>query len=136
MVWHGPEEVQVGLWKPAAVKIVNTHMRRRYDLDDVYATYAGWSAAQPHADPSRFVQEHPQWKHLLDQLQDCQLLVVKVYRDGRLVYNRCHRDSRPLRIPRSVRALEWSVRVEGFTEIREVHMQSSITDMTQGGGHA
>lgn len=136
MVWHGPEEVQVGLWKPAAVKIVSTHARRRYDLDEVYAVFTGWAAARADADATQFVQEHPQWRHLLDQLLACPHLCLKVYRDGRLVYNRAHKDSRPLRIPRSVRALEWSVRVEGFAEVREVHMQSSITDMTQGGGHA
>jgi len=136
MRWRGPEEVQVGLWKPSAVKVVSGNMRRRYDEDEAYAAYAGWVRARPEPDPAQFVRENPQWVHLLAQIQDHPFMVVQVYRDSRLVYNRHHKDSRPLRIPRSVRALEWSVGVEGFDEIREVHMQSSITDMTQGGGHA
>jgi hypothetical protein len=61
---------------------------------------------------------------------------VTIYRDRIPVYARVHSDSRPLRIPRTVRALEWGVKVEGYGEVREVHLQSSITDLNQEGGMA
>lgn len=135
-IWHGEEEVQSGLWKPAAVKVVSTHMRRRYNDEEVYAAYEAWSRAQGKPDPDGFVQEYPEHKHLYNQLAEYPCLRVGIYRDGHLIYHRVHRDSRPLRIPRTVRALEWSVRVEGYSHIREIHMQSSISDMSQEGGMA
>ena len=134
--WHSSEAVQSGLWKPAAVKVISAHMRRRYNDEDMYTAYAQWSHSQPRPTAEEFVQQHPQWRHMLDQLKECGMMLVGVHRDGRCVYNRSHRDSRPMRVPRSVRALEWSVSVQGYEEVREIHMQSSISDMAQEGGMA
>lgn len=134
--WRSVEAVQSGLWKPAAVKVVGAHMRRRYNDEELYAAYQQWAHSQPEPTAEAFVSAYPQWKHMLAQLKECGVMLVGIHRDGRCAYNRMHRDSRPMRIPRTVRALEWSVSVQGYEEVREVHMQSSIADMAQEGGMA
>lgn len=136
MKWRSPQAVQSGLWKPSAVKVVSDMPRRRHDEDEAYAALAGWAHSHPTGDVSAFVQEHPQYRHLLAQMQEYAVVITRVFRDEKLVYTRKHRDSAPLRIPRTVRALEWSVQVEGYSVIREVHIQTSMADLSQEGGHA
>jgi hypothetical protein len=134
--WHGLEEVQSGLWKPSAIKVVSDFMRRRYNHEELYATYHVWASSQPEPTAEAFVQQHPEWRHMLAQLRECPTITVQVLRDAHMVYRRSINDSRPFRIPRSVRAIEWSVKVQGYTPVREIHIQSSIADLNQEGGMA
>lgn len=134
--WRAREAVQVGLWFPTAVKVVSTMAKRRRNDDAAYAALNVYLNTHERGDIYNFVNDNRQYRHMLSQLEESPVLVVRLFRDGKLVYTRLIRDSAPIRVPRSIRATEWSIQVEGFTNVREVHMQTSIADLSQEGGYA
>jgi hypothetical protein len=134
--WRAREAVQTGLWFPTAVKVVSTMPKRRRNDDEAYAALSQYLHTHERGDVYGFVDENPQYRHLLAQMEEMPMLVVRLFRDSKLVYTRLIRDSAPIRVPRSVRAIEWSLQVEGLANVREVQMQTSITDLSQEGGYA
>lgn len=134
-VWRSDAAVQDGLWKPSAVKVVSDFARHYEGIDSAMAQFMSWRQSRPnHTDMSLFFRDHPEFMHLYAQLSGAIGHVVSVFADGHSMYTRHIASSRQFRLPRRTRALEWSVQVSGFAEVREVHIQSSITDLTQGGG--
>ena len=55
----------------------------------------------------------------------------RIWRGGVLYYERDVNHSSPFRLPPLISGLEWEFSVEGTTEIVEVHMATSITELTE-----
>ena len=134
--WRGPEEVQAGLWRPSTVKVVTDTPRRREDEEMAYAEFAGWTHTHNEFAPEEFFVTFPQHRHLMAQILTPARAEVSVYMDGRKWYTRPVQGSKHMRLPRSTRALEWSVAVSGTSEVREIHIQTSAMDLAQEGGMA
>lgn len=134
--WRGPAVVMSGLWHPTAAKVVGGVAWQWHDVEDELLAYQAWKLSHPGFDSSTYFEEHPSAMHLQAQLDGgyCHKLIV--LRDGRPVYERRVTNARPVRLPRLARAIEWCVEVSGYGAVREVHMQTSIGDLAQDGGHS
>jgi hypothetical protein len=60
-------------------------------------------------------------------------VTVTIYADSRVYDTVVVKNNTPVRLRRAGRANEWSFKVEGTTTIREVHIASSIAELTLGG---
>ena len=134
--WRSAAEVTAGRWRPAAVKIVTDASWHWHDIDEATLTFLEWRRVRGVGTASEFVAAHPQFAHLLAQLEASCQHQVTVFRDGRPVIELDVHDSRPLRVKRVPHATEWAIEVSGYGEVREVHLQTSIMDLAQDGGHA
>lgn len=134
--WRSAVEVTAGRWRPAAVKVVTDNSWHWHDIDEATLAFMEWRRVRGDGAAAQFVQQHPQFAHLLEQLQGNCRHDVAIYRDGRVVGEMSVHDSRPLRVARWPHATEWAIEVSGYGEVREVHLQTSIMDLAQDGGHA
>lgn len=135
-VWRSAAEVTAGRWRPAAVKVVSDRAWHWHDIDAASLAFTEWRRVHGDGSPSGFVHQHPEFLHLLAQLEHRHSHEVTIYRDGRAVGKYTVHDSRPLRVHRWPHATEWAIEVSGYGEVREVHLQTSIMDLAQDGGHA
>ena len=136
-VWRSAVEVTAGRWRPGAFKVVSDKAWHWHDIDGASLAFTEWRRV--HGDcgtPAMFIEQHPEWLHLLAQLESGYHHDVVVYREGREVGVYVAGDSRPLRLHRWPHSTEWAIQVSGYGEVREVHLQASITDLAQDGGHA
>jgi hypothetical protein len=58
-------------------------------------------------------------------------ITLEVFADNRLYHTRQVTSSRPFRLPMRGRALEWQFRLKGTTQVFEVHLATSVRDLTQ-----
>lgn len=123
--WQSSYEVQTGKWTPSTMKVVGVFEERRRNNEDLHM--ARMMATKELDD---------KFPIMVDQIVKQNAFIARVYRDGKLVYTHCYRNSGPVRLPRLTRGLEWSISVEGFTPVREIHMQTSVIDLSQEGGMA
>lgn len=61
-------------------------------------------------------------------------VTFRLYGDGQLYYERSVVDVRPFRLPAGPRRIEWEIEVEGAVCIREIHVATSMTELTESGG--
>jgi hypothetical protein len=61
---------------------------------------------------------------------------VTIFRDLEPWYTRDVFDDKIHRVPHGNRGMDWAIEVQTRTEIREVHLQTSIVDHSQEGGHS
>jgi len=54
-----------------------------------------------------------------------------LYGDGRLRYTRDVQSSEPFGLPRTGRAIEWQIKLEGRVRVHEVHVATSKTELTE-----
>lgn len=134
--WRAADEVMATVWRPAAFKVVSDVSWHWRDIDEAALAFAEWQRVRGQGTVGAFVQAHPQFTHLQAQLERQVCHEVRVLRDGHTVHTTTAHDARPLRLPRWPRATEWAIEVSGYREVREVHLQTSITDLAQDGGHA
>ena len=83
----------------------------------------------------RFLLQNPEYKRYYDYLV-AQVIRFSVYADEREVFSRNVRSQKPFRIKRDRRRIYWSYGVRTQVDIRELHMQTSLDDLSQEGGHA
>jgi hypothetical protein len=58
-------------------------------------------------------------------------LVINIYVDGHLAYNREVSHSRPFRLPKSRKGIEWEIEVCGKSVVEEIHLATSIEELTE-----
>lgn len=61
-------------------------------------------------------------------------LLVRVFGDGRLVYQRIVVGSDPFRLPGRARYLSYEVQLEGTAVVSEVHLATSMAELSETGG--
>lgn len=136
--WWSKVEVNSAYWSPAVVKIVG---------DDVPVHHRGLSYARTKFDLWKkqhctlgehlFFDHYPEYRPYMQQLlnKGCDV-VFTLYCEGDEYYTRPIYDNKPVYVPRRKRGVEWSLKVSGTTELREVHLQKSNNDLQNDGGHA
>jgi hypothetical protein len=135
--WHSGIEVQSGVWHPISAKVVTDVVPIGEDQLEPTNMFKAWSITRPNWDITEFFLLFPQWQHLHTRLA-AQAFghTVMVYGDTRRAHVHRVLDSRPFRLPRSRRCLEWSISVSGYAPVREIHMQTAHMDLAQEGGMA
>jgi hypothetical protein len=58
-------------------------------------------------------------------------LVMNLYVDGRLAYNREVSHSKPFRLPRSRKGIEWEIELCGQSVVEEIHLATSTEELTE-----
>ena len=134
--WRSSDVVQSGLWKPSAAKVVGDVRWQWHDVEEEELAFNAWKASHPGFDAAGYFEAHPSAMHLQAQIDGGYCHHVTVLSEGREVYARRVTNARPFRLPRRTRALEWAVEVSGYGTVREVHLQTSLADLSQDGGHA
>lgn len=134
--WRSASVVQAGLWKPSAAKVVGDVRWQWHDIEAELLAFNAWKASHVGLDTAAYFEAHPSAMHLQAQLDGGYCHHVEVLAEGRLVYQRRVTNARPFRLPRRTRALEWAIEVSGYGTVREVHIQTSLADLAQDGGHA
>ena len=65
-----------------------------------------------------------------------QVIEFGIYADDREVYLRTVKNQKPFRLKRDRRRIYWAYQVRTQTDIREIHVQTAMDDLSQEGGHA
>lgn len=136
--WWSGVEVNSANWFPTVFKIVGddvpTYSR---GAQRALTEYELWRKTHCDLSDSVFFDEHPALRPYMQQiLGDGADVMFTLYCDGREIYSRRVRHAAPIMIKRVRRGIEWSVKVSGTTELRELHLQKSLNDLQNDGGHA
>lgn len=131
-LWESDITVTAQLWHPTAVKVATEQAWRWTDEAEPALAFQRW-VADDH-EPEAFFTANPQWRHLQAQLLPSAGVRVAVMRHGRSVWYGWVNTLRPERLPRVTRGTEWSIRLSGYSDVREVHLQATIRDMVKDGG--
>jgi hypothetical protein len=135
--WQSEVQVQSGLWRPSSLKVVHDYPRGHHDQDEMRAAYTKFYAENPTADKYFFFSVYPQYRAFIPSYLGGQNHDVTIFCDNREIdHVLMWSSTKPLRIRRRVRGLEWSVKLRGVAPVREVHMQTSHMDLAQEGGMA
>lgn len=135
--WRSKLFTQSGLWKPTSAKVIaDVH---EFALAEAREAYKMMTHEQANLAPyycvDRFLLQNPEYKRYYDYLV-AQVIRFSVYADEREVFSRNVRSQKPFRIKRDRRRIYWSYGVRTQVDIRELHMQTSLDDLSQEGGHA
>jgi hypothetical protein len=132
--WVSAREVQAGLWKPSAAKVVSSVMWQWHDVEEELLAYNEWKRTHEGFDRDVYFAEHPSAMHLRAQIAGGFCHEVTVFANGRPVYKREVKNARPFRLPRITRATDWAIGVSGYGTVSECHLQTSVMDLAQEGG--
>lgn len=136
--WWSKVEVNAARWLPTVFKAVGDDLPEysRGAQSAVHA-YQLWRKQFCDQPDEQFFDKYPEHRPYMAQiLNDSVDVEVTLYCDGREYYNRRIRSASPVTVPRTRRGIEWSIRVTGTAELRELHLQKSCNDLQNDGGHA
>lgn len=135
--WRSKLFTQSGLWKPTAGKVIA-------DAHD-FVLGLGREALNilrqeqkdcaPFYQIESFLLKYPQYKIVADYLH-AQQIDFTLYADDKEVYHRIVRSQKPFRVKRDRKRIYWAYGIKTQTPIREIHVQTSLDDLTNEGGHA
>ena len=134
-VWRSPVYTQRALWHPTAAKVLSDAARVPPDAQ-LWANKAQMEyRGVPTADEAlQFLRRHPDAAPYLPYLRHpANWFRLLAYHDE--VFGRPVWSDRPFRLKRDRRLVEWSFEVSGSEPIYEVHVQTSMEDLGQEGGH-
>ena len=136
-VWRSKLFTQSGLWKPTSAKVIaDTH---DFALGEAREAYMLMTHEQADLAPfyciDQFLVRHPEYVRYYDYLVT-QVIEFGIYADDREVYRRTVKNQKPFRLKRDRRRIYWAYQVRTQTDIREIHVQTAMDDLSQEGGHA
>lgn len=136
--WHSCVEVNSANWFPTVFKIVGddvpTYSR---GIQTAITKFEIWKKTNCALSDDVFFDTRPEYRKYMQQmLADGADVTVTLYCDGDEYYTRRVRHNAPIMIKRKKRGIEWSIKVSGTTELRELHLQKSLNDLQNDGGHA
>lgn len=136
--WWSNIEVNSAKWFPTVFKIVGDKVPIwGRGIQAAITTYEIWRKTHCDLSDDVFFDTHPELRRYMQQiLHDGADVVLTLYCDGEEYYSRRVRHGMPIMIKRKRRGIEWSIKVEGTTELRELHLQKSHNDLQNDGGHA
>lgn len=136
--WHSSIEVNSGKWFPTVFKVVGDNIPvYGRAVTRAITQYEMWRRQNCDLPETVFFDNHPQLRRYMPQiLSDGADVVVTLYCDGMEYYRRRVRHADPVVVARKRRGIEWSIKVSGTTELRELHLQKSRNDLVNDGGHA
>ena len=135
--WRSKQFTQSGLWKPTSGKVIaDVHDFALGEARDAYAIMAHEQEdLKPYYCVDRFLIKHPEYIRYYDYLVG-QVIMFSLYADDKETYSRPVRHQKPFRLKRDRRRIYWSYQVRTQIDIREIHVQTSMDDLSQEGGHA
>lgn len=134
MRWRSRVFTMPGHWWPAAMKIVADFPREPRSLREGRIRYEAWQQEHGRHKDSVFFRTNPDLRELEPILKSSPPYIhIKLWADGTEYYSRRVTSSRPFRVPGNRRAIDWQFEVSGNVPVREVHLETSITDLTQLG---
>lgn len=135
--WRSKLFTQSGLWKPTSGKVIaDVHDFALQEAREAYFLMQHEQAdLSPYFCVNRFLLKHPEYQRHYDYLVT-QTISFGIYADDREVYSRIVRSQKPFRLRRDRRRIYWAYQVHTQTDIREIHVQTSMDDLSQEGGHA
>lgn len=130
--WRSKLYTQSGLWKPTSAKVIcDIHEFANGEARQA----ADFMAKVADGCVDGFVQRYPEYLRHYSYLVS-QAVRFSLYADNELVYQRYVKSQKPFRLRRDRRRIYWSYQVDTQADIRELHVQTSMDDLTQEGGHA
>lgn len=136
--WHSSVEVNSAYWFPTVFKIVGDDVPMySKGIAAAIATFDLWKKQNCSLPVDVFFDLNQDMRKYMPQLLDGGAdVVVTLFCDGMEYYTRRVRHAAPIMIKRRKRGIEWSIKVTGTTELRELHLQKSLNDLQNDGGHA
>ena len=136
--WWSSIEVNAANWFPTIFKIVGDNIPfYSRGVMAAITQYEMWKKLHCDLSDSIFFDTHPALRKYMTQiLNDGADVTFTLYCDGDEYYTRRVRHAGAVMIKRKKRGIEWSVKVTGTTELRELHLQKSLNDLQNDGGHA
>lgn len=135
--WRSKLFTQSGLWKPTAAKVIADV--QDFALGEARQVYELMAHEQKDLAPyfcvAQFLVKHPEYIRYYDYLV-AQIITFSISADDRPVYSRIVKSHKPFRIKRDRRRIYWSYGVRTQTDVREIHVQTALDDLSQEGGHA
>lgn len=132
--WRSRTFTTPGHWWPAAMKVVADFPLVPRKMKDASFEFTAWRVANPGKDPCQFFLKYPKYREFEGALLTAHKTVrVKLYSDGREILSRHIKSSRPFRTPRTRRGLDWEFEISTYVPVREVHLETTIQDLTQLG---
>lgn len=146
--WKSKTFVAAGNMTYAAAKVVNdnrTFTKAELDAREAFRAFVGTigtdiidgdEIGESEDRLTQFIFANPQYVPYVSALLalTAEPITFRLYCEGRLRFERQVLHSEPFRLPSQQRGIEWEVEVEGSTPIREIHFETSIHDLVQGGG--
>lgn len=135
--WRSKLFTQSGLWKPTSAKVIaDVHDFALGEARDAYYLMTHEQADQaPYYCVNTFLARHPDMIRYYGYLVT-QVIEFGIYADDQEVYLRTVKSQKPFRLKRDRRRIYWAYQVRTQTDIREVHVQTAMDDLSQEGGHA
>jgi hypothetical protein len=110
--WQSEHQVQEGLWRPSSIKVVSlSSFRGHHDLTEAANLFKSWDG-----DKELFFARYPEYNYLRTKLLGSKTLRVELLCDCRVVDSFAY--------------------PSGNTTVKEVHLQTSHSDLAQEGGAA
>lgn len=134
-VWHSKEFTQRGNWHGNAAKVLTDAERVPPHAKPWIVRACQMFGRMPYPDEAlRFIRHFPEAECVLPYLS-MPATMFEVYATRELQYSRPVWRDTPFRIKRDRRAVDWSFAVRTTAVVHEIHLQTSMDDLTQEGGH-
>lgn len=133
--WRSEEAVFAGLAMMAAAKVVARRAEMPRGMDAERARVVTWMARNPGRDPVVFIAGDCELRKHATALLACMCAKVRMWREGQPGQWITVGFDRPFRLPRTNRALRWSIEVEAAFPVIEVHYNTGIADLALEGGN-
>lgn len=134
--WRSRPTTQAGLWKPATFKVISDRGRLPNGYSEAKRAFEAWKLVNKGLNESIWFENNPNMRKFMPHLRRDRPIHVTIFRDMQEWYKRDVFDDRPHRVPHGNRALDWGIEVQTRIEVREIHFQSAIVDLSQEGGHS
>jgi hypothetical protein len=134
--WRSRPTTQAGLWKPSGFKVISDRGRAPAGLREAKRALQEWTLINKGIDPHVWFEKNCDMVKFLPFLLPSSPIRVTIYRDMQPWYSRDVHDDLIHRVPHGNRGLDWGIEVQTRVEIREIHLQTSIVDHSQEGGHS
>jgi hypothetical protein len=134
--WQSGETLQSAMWRPSTVKVVSDLRRKYQDAQEPWVAFSTWVSQHPGHDTSEFFAQRADLAHFAQDFVNMQGHSVELTCETQPVDKLWVRSSRPVKVKRVTKGVEWAILVSGYLPVREVHLQNSEMDLAQEGGMA
>lgn len=132
--WRSRTFTMPGQWWPSALKVVSDSYRPSRKDHEASRRYEQWTARYGADRLPAFLDAHPEYRSSepwLASNKGCVRAVI--WSDGVKLVDRVVPSNKPVRLPRRRRGIDWEFEIITRAPVREVHLETSITDLTQLG---
>ena len=132
--WRSKTFTMPGQWWPAALKVVADGYRPTRRDHEAARRYEQWVALHGAHRMEAFFDANPEYRSSEAWLvsgNGCSR--ASIWSGGVKLVDRMVPSNKPVRLPRRRRGIDWEFEIVTRTPVREVHLETSISDLTQLG---